>query len=178
VADATQTDAAGATPASAPTSPGATPGRADQSGATPRPDEPLQDAGKQALEREREARREAERRAKAHEQRLAELEDRDKSEVERERARAAREKQRADDAEARIRELELAALRREIAAEVGLAPALAERLRGEDERSLKADARRLLEVTTPAEGDVGVGRGGGANSRAKGDLNAWIRGGR
>ena len=182
MADDEQQAGTGATPQAATTTtpPGATPAGSDRGGATPqRDDEALNANGKQALEREREARREAEKRAREQERRLAELEDRDKSEVERERARAGREKQRADDAEARIRGLELDALRREIALEVGLPAALAERLRGDDERSLKADARRLLEVTNARrDGDVGVGRGGGASSRTKGDLNAWIRGGR
>jgi hypothetical protein len=167
-------------PASTTTGQGATPDAEREAGARPAgDDDALRATGQVALERERAARREAEQRAKEHERRIAELEDRDKTEVERARASAERERKRAEDAEARIAALELSALRREVASELGLPARLAERLRGDTERELRADARRLLDdLGERATGDVGVGKGGSATrASAKTDMNDWIRGG-
>jgi hypothetical protein len=55
-----------------------------------------------------------------------------------------KEQAKAQELEQRAKGLELAALRRDIAAEVGLPPALAARLMGDDDAALRADAQALL----------------------------------
>lgn len=107
-------------------------------------DEELGTKGKAALERERTARKAAEKRAKAGDTaiaRLAEIENESKSEVERERdARLAAEQKAAD--------LELKDLRRDVADDAGLPKAWAQRLVGTTKEELEADAE-VLKKTLP-----------------------------
>jgi hypothetical protein len=151
-------------------------GRGDQDAAT------LRDAGRAALEREREARREADRRAVDAERRLQEIEDAGKSEIERAIARLDRQSAELDAARSRTSELEtqlaareLLETKREIASELGVPIEAAHRLQGHDARSIRADAQRYLEERKPTVGDLGGGRGGSATGRGSTDMNALIR---
>lgn len=150
-----------------------------------KPDTTLSDEGKAALEKEREARRDAERRAAQFRDRVTELEDAGKSEVERAQSqlkRATDDLAKATDritaleAEAQARELE--ALKVHIAAEAELPASVAKRLQGKDARELRADAKALreeLQSGTPV-GSLGIGRGGTASgSRSGVSMNQLIR---
>lgn len=106
---------------------------------TPTPPEPLGDAGKKALDGERQARRDAEKKLKDMEARLQEFEDRDKSDGEKLADKVSAAEKRASDAESR-------ALRLEIAAAKGLTPAQAKRLVGATQEELEADADEILEA--------------------------------
>jgi len=185
VADETP-GAGGATPTDAPTPAGATPyGHADVSrdaSAGTTDVAALREAGKEALSKERDARRDAERRASDAERRLAALEDAGKSELERAVARLDRqaaelEAERAtrQRLESELAERELLELKRSIAREFGVPPEAAHRLQGTDVRTLKADAQRYLDERRPADGDLGVGRGGAATTRDNVDMNTLIR---
>lgn len=122
----------------------------------PTPDEPLGEAGKKALVKEREAAKAAEKRASDAEARIKEFEDRDKSE-------AQKLEERANAAEARAARLESDSLRRDVADEKGLTPAQAKRLVGATRDELEADADEILEAfpvaatTAPRFGDAGQG---------------------
>lgn len=177
---------AGATPAEAPTpEEGATPAGQSTEGAKPEDGEDtgkLRDAGKAALEREREARREAERRATEAERQLQSLQDEGKTELERAVARADRaaaelEQERANRSrlEEQVAAGELLELKRSIASEMGVPQDAAHRLEGTDVRTLKADATRYLEERKQVEGDLGLGRGGAAAGRSGADMNSIIR---
>jgi len=158
--------AAGATPGGQQATGGATPPASSDEGA--KPDGSLGDAGREALDRERTARREADRQLAAARQRVAELEDRDKSESERTRADLERARERITELEAQESARELLELKREVAAELELPPTLAPRLEGTDRRSLKADGQKLadeLKAGVPV-GDLGIGRGGTAGGQA------------
>jgi colicin import membrane protein len=170
----------GATPPGTTTTSGATPEQTSLDAMSTSDDDKgksdeLRDAGVRALTAEREARQAAERRAAESERRIAELEDAGKSETERERNRADREQKRADEAEARIARLEYGETQRRIAIEVGLPIELAERLQGDDDRALRADAKRLLDLTQPPDGRLGAGRGGVTPARGAEDMNTLIR---
>jgi len=165
----------GATPDGATTpTPDATSGKPPH-GATPadandnKGDDELRDAGVRALAAERE-------RVKELTAKLAELEDAGKSEVERTRNQLQRETQRAERAEARVAELERGSARLRIAEEVGLPLELADRINGDDDRAMRADAKRLLDLTQPPDGRLGAGRGGVTPARGPEDMNALIRG--
>ncbi len=106
----------------------------------PDPDD-LGDAGKKALDRERAARREAEKQAKELEERLKAIEDKDKSEVERLTAKTAAAEKRADEAEAK-------ALRLEVAAEKGVK---AKWLSGSTREELEAAADEYLADHPPTD---------------------------
>jgi hypothetical protein len=104
--------------------------------------EDLGDKGKLAIQREREARKAAEKRAKENEdaaRRLAELEDANRSEVDKATTRA-------QEAEARVAQLEVEALRRDVGADKGLTAAQAKRLIGSTREELEADADELIEA--------------------------------
>jgi hypothetical protein len=92
---------------------------------------PEDEAGKKALEAERAARREAERK-------LKEFEDAGKSELEKATTAASEAAKRAEEAE-------LKALRLEVAGDKGLTPSQARRLVGTTKEELEADADQLLE---------------------------------
>jgi hypothetical protein len=184
----TTTPEGGATPTGGPTPEGAKPDGPTDGGAKPTggPDDAgtLGDKGKAALDREREARREAERRAADAERALHDLQDAGKSEVERAIARLDRQSAELETASARVRELEadvarreLLELKRSIASEFGIPADAAHRLQGSDTRSLRADAERYIAEREASErpGDIGVGRGGTAGARPSADMNRLLR---
>ncbi|MFJ4418283.1 MULTISPECIES: hypothetical protein [unclassified Streptomyces] len=111
----------------------------------------LGDAGKRALAEERRARSEAERREKEQRKqldtlsaRLAEFEDRDKTESERLSTRATSAEKRAEQAEHSLLRLRVAAAKK-------LPPELADRLQGDTEDAVTADADRLLAAFRTAQ---------------------------
>lgn len=113
----------------------------------------LGDAGKKALEAERDARKAEARKAKeqqaradALEARLKEIEDKDKSEAERHAAAATAADERATRAESEL-------LRLKIAIDKGLTPTQAKRLVGTTEEELAADADEFLESIGKGTGD-------------------------
>jgi hypothetical protein len=193
---ADQPGTGGATPPGPNPTSGATPGGQQQpaEGATPTPgsstegatpDMSLGDAGQVALDRERDARREAERKAAEYRRKLTELQDAGKPELERVQAQLARSQTESETHVARITELEaeiqrrdLDAIKLKVAAEHDLPPSVAARLQGTDLRSLRADAKELreqLSAGTPA-GSFGVGQGGSAaGGRGRVDMNTLIR---
>lgn len=159
------------------------PGEGDGKGAMP--DTPLGDDGKAALEKEREARREAERRAAQARDRITELEDAGKSELDRALAQLKRAEADRDAATARTKELEgelskrdLDSLKTQVANEFELPASVAKRLQGTDVRELRADAKQLKEELgsgTPV-GSLGIGRGGAAAGGSRRvDMNTLIR---
>ena len=149
---------------------GATPAGSSKEGATP--DTSLGEAGQAALDKERNARRDAERSAAEYRRKLAELEDAGKPELERAQGALRREQAQNEAHTTRIAELEteiarrdLDSLRSQVAGEFGLPPKMADRLHGDDLRTLRADAKTLKEElgsTTP----VGTFRGGEGSSAA------------
>jgi len=194
VADDT-TSTSGATPDGAPTPDGATPdghadGQRDADTGTDR-DTRLSDGGARALEREREQRRdavkragEADARAADAERRLQELTDAGKSELERaisrldrQGAELERERSERQRLEAELARRDLLETKRSIAQELGIPLEAAHRLQGEDARSIRADAQRYLdERGSDRQGDIGVGRGGAASGRTgAADFNTLIR---
>lgn len=130
---------------------------------TGQPPEPKEDdlAGlREALAKERDARRRFESEAKKNAgaaQRLAEAEDADKSEIQRATDKAAA-------AEARAKAAELRASRLEVAAAKGLSPTLAARLVGETREELESDADELMAQLKPA----GTGSGNGTGKQGEG----------
>lgn len=193
MADGDNSTQGGAMPSeSNPTSSAKPSGQSDPDGARPagegegaKPDTKLSDEGKAALERERDARREAERRAAQFRDRVTELEDAGKSELDRatsQHKRAideltkANERIAALEAEATARELD--SLKSKIAAEEGLPPSVAKRLSGKDARELRADAKSLrdeLDGGAPV-GSLRIGQGGTASGNRRGvDMNQLIR---
>jgi hypothetical protein len=154
--------------------------RPDGQGSTEgaRPDTALGDGGREALDRERAARRDADRQLAEARTRLADLENAGKTEVERARSDLDRATKRIEELEGQAHERELIDLRREIAEEVDLPASLAKRIQGDDARSMRADAKKLkeeLDAGTPV-GDIGIGRGGAAGSqRGRVDMNTLIR---
>jgi len=113
---------------------------------------PLNEGGKKALEAERKARRDAERKANELEARLAAIEDKDKSEVTRLTEQVTRLTQ----------ELATATVDRarlKVALDKGLTATQAKRLVGSDEDELAADADELLAdlgLSKSAAGDTDV----------------------
>lgn len=97
----------------------------------------LGDAGKRALEAERKAKRDAERRAAEAEARVKEFEDSQKSELEKAAARAEAAEKAAAEAQAK-------ALRLEIAEEMKVPSNLRRFLTGTDEDSLREQAESLV----------------------------------
>lgn len=175
--------ASGATPGGQETGTGATPaGQGSTEGATP--DTTLGDGGREALDKERAARRDAARQLAEARQRIAQLEDAGKTETERTQARLQRAQVELEQSNRRIEELqqqatdrEVRELKREVAAEKGLPPQVAERLQGTDLRSLRADAEKFREAINagvPA-GNLGLGHGGSTPGRGGRDMNALIR---
>lgn len=127
---------------------------ADQEAATPEPvavaedaipdsgEAELGDAGKRAIQREREARKELEARLKEMEPLVAkarELEEAQKSETQ-------RLQERADNAEKLAAETQRELMRLRVASEKGLPPKLAARLTGNTIEELEADADELLNL--------------------------------
>jgi hypothetical protein len=118
----------------------------------------LPDKVKEVLRKEREARKEAEAKAKAGEvatKRLAEIEEEQKTEQQKLEDRAAAAEKAAADANEKL-------LRAEVAIAKGLPPALAARLVGADRAAMEADADALLALlpgkpATPPPAAAGVG---------------------
>ena len=149
----------------------------------------LSDTGRATLDKERDARRdadrrraEAERRATDAEKRLADLEDAGKSEIERAVARLDRQGAELDaerklrtELQAELARRDLLELKRTIANELGIPMEAAHRLQGDDARSLRADAQRYLDERGRSEGSIGVGRGGAAGRGGGVDMNTVIR---
>lgn len=125
-------------------------------------DEPLGEAGKQALVKERQAAKAAEKRAADAEARIKEFEDRDKSD--------AQKLQEERDAAVTERDtLRTQTLRRDVADEKGLTAAQAKRLVGSTREELEADADDIIATfpvaptpTPPKFGDVNQGHRGEA----------------
>ena len=116
------------------------------------PDEPttqpeLGDAGKKALQEERQRARALQKQVNEALARLKEFEDRDKTE-------STRAIERAEAAEKALAAAESRALRLEVASEKGLTPAQAKRLVGESREELEADAAELLETFKPASNEA------------------------
>ena len=174
--------ASGATPGGQQPTRGATPQAGSTEGATP--DTPLGEAGQAALDRERDARRDAERKAAEYRRRLNEAEDASKPELERVKAQAERARLEAEAHQTRIAELEselsrrdLDTLKAKVAAEFELPPSVASRLQGSDLRALRADAKDLVEQLKAGQpvGNFGGGQGGSAAGRGRVDMNQLIR---
>lgn len=193
MADNDESTSSGAMPSGSEPGHGAKPTGGTPDGATPtgngeqgaKPDAGLSDSGKAALDRERDARREAERHLAQLRDRVNELEDAGKSEVERaanqvKRATEdlARANQKVQDLEGELSRRDLDTLKAQVAAEHGLPASVAKRLQGKDKRELTADAKSLadeLQTGTPV-GSLGLGRGGAATGRSRGaDMNTAIR---
>lgn len=110
----------------------------------------LGDAGKRALDAERKARRDAEKRAQAAEAKVKEAEDAEKTEVERLQGQVTDLTKRAEASEAK-------ATRFEVAAAKGLSLAQARRLVGSTKEELEADADEMR--TELGLKDEGKGKG-------------------
>lgn len=179
--------AAGAMPGGQQTSEGATPSEQQAQGATP--DAQLGESGQAALDKERDARRDAERRATEARRRIAELEDAGKSDTERLAAQLKRAQTEVDEHRTRVTDLEreiarrdLDALKLQVASEASLPPSAAHRLHGDDLRTLRKDAEALAKELGVGAGQpvgsFGIGRGGNSSgSRGREpDMNSLIRG--
>ena len=126
----------------------------------------LGDAGKKALDAERREKRAAEKRAADLEARLKEFEDRDKTEAQ--KLAEAR-----DAAERRALDAERANLRYRVAVAKQLPPELVDRLRGDTEEEMAADADALLSLVKPPAPSYDGGTRTSAGAPA--DMNALIR---
>lgn len=127
------------------------------------------DAVRNAIKAERQKANDAEERNKKLLARLAEFEDRDKTDAERQSQLIEELQRERDEAAAKARELELNMLRARVASEAGVPAELVDRLRGDNEKDLRADAVRLAETfavrSQPRMGGFGGGpRGGEANT--------------
>lgn len=123
----------------------------------------LGDAGKKALSAERRRADAAEKALKAAQAQLAEIETAKLSDLE----RAQRER---DEAQSRLREFEQANLRQRVALAKGLPADLVDRLRGETEAEVAADADALLAlVKAPTSPRPDLSQAGGAPMPLNGD---------
>lgn len=136
-------------------------------------DEPLGEAGKQALVKERQAAKAAEKRAADAEARIKEFEDRDKSD--------AQKLQEERDAAVTERDtLRTQTLRRDVADEKGLTAAQAKRLVGSTREELEADADDIIATfpVAPANrvsGDVNQGHRGDAPTTPAEQFAGFLR---
>lgn len=119
--------------------PTTTPTEPVEAAATAEPE--LGDGGKKALDAERRARATAEREAKAYKAKLDELEQASLSELDKAKKAAA-------DAIAQLEAERANALRQRVALEKGLPANLVDRLRGETEADIAADADALMALVT------------------------------
>ena len=122
----------------------------DAGGEKPPADKPLGDPGKKALDAERKARRDAERRATDLETRLKAIEDKDKSETERLTEENTQLKKDLAAATA-------SGVRYRVAVDKGLTATQAKRLVGDTEDELLADADEILESWGAKPGDDKTG---------------------
>lgn len=109
----------------------------------------LGDPGKKALEEERAARKEAEKRLKELTAKVEKFEDSQRTEEERREHELASFREQAEQERQARQELERRLLINEVAAEYGLPANLAERLRGADRAELEADAEVLKGLVVP-----------------------------
>lgn len=116
----------------------------------PDPKDDLGDAGKRALEQERTARRDAEKKLRDLEAEVTRLKDSKQSDEEKVSTKLAELEKRANEAEART-------LRAEVATAKGLTAAQAKRLQGATREDLEADADDLLESFPAPKADEGKG---------------------
>ena len=110
----------------------------------------LGEAGIKALNAERDARAEAEKRAKELESRLQAIEDANKTEAEKAEAELQRRLAELDARDASLAAQEHELLKRSVATAKGLPAELADRLQGDDRKALEKDADALLAMVTPA----------------------------
>lgn len=140
---------------------------ASDDGATP-DDEPLGEAGKKALQREREARKAAEKARTEAEAKVREFEDRDKSELQRANERAAELEEQATKAQAE-------ALRYRIATKHRISDDDAETfLTATDEDTLTRQAERLVELRGEQNGSRTPRPDPSQGSRGSVDIDAQI----
>lgn len=122
-------------------------------------EKPLGENGEKALKSEREARKAAEKAAADYKAKLDEIERANLSDLE-------RAQQEAQAASARLAEYERTNLRQRIAIEKGIPASLVDRLRGDSEDDISADADALLALVnaprTPKP-DTSQGGNGGVN---------------
>lgn len=133
-------------------------------------EEQLGDAGKRAIQAEREARAAAEKAARDAQAKLKEIEDAQKSE----------EQKRQEAADAALKEAEAAkakALRYEVAAAKGVPLTQAHRLQGATKEDLEADAEAFLKDLHGGNGTPDF-EGGTRTTAGKGDFDSQIRGAR
>jgi hypothetical protein len=136
----------------------------DDSPATDTDDSALGDKGKQAIQREREARKAAEKARADLEKRLKAIEDerkqaedaKAKEQGEWEKVATERERE-LEKLRAQIAERDLNDLKRTVAAEEGLPAELALRLAGDDEDALRTDAKALARHLKAREVDTDAG---------------------
>lgn len=133
------------------------------------------DAVSKAIKAEREAAKEARRRAEEAEAKVKEYEDAQKSEDEKREEALAAAKAEAEQYKATIHELEVKQRRADVAAAKNLPPKLAGRLTGETIEEIEADADALLEDLGTLPGETPPPGDGGARNPVKPkDLNEQI----
>lgn len=137
------------------------------------PADALGDGGKKALDAERKRAAAAEREAKALKARLDEIEQANLSEIERAQKAAA-------DATAQLAEYQRTTMRQKVALSKGLPADLVDRLRGDSEEEVSADADALLALvkapTTPRPDLSQGGHGGeGATGGPEKDFENFLR---
>lgn len=109
----------------------------------------LGDAGKKALDAERDARKKAEKRLKELEAELEQRDDAGRTESEKMLRKLEKAEARAAELEAEIASRDRALLVREVADEVGVPTNLVGRIQGETRDELIADAQELMESVAP-----------------------------
>lgn len=123
-----------------------------------------QPPGADDIRRMQAALRKANREAEATRSKLKQYEDRDKTEME-------KVAERATEAERRAQQAETALVRIRVATTKGLPSELADRLQGDNEREMAADADRLLSLVRPRNGtQVPKGPQGGGADQTMSDL--------
>lgn len=138
-----------------------------QEATEPTADDQLGDAGKRAIDTERKARAAAEKSAKELQSRLDEIEQANMSELE-------KAKQAADAAQSQLSEYQARAMRQQVALTKGIPAALVDRLHGDTEDDLNADADALLAlINAPKSPKPDPTAGGhGTDNTSSGD---WLR---
>lgn len=133
----------------------------------------LGDAGKRALDAERAARRDAERKLSDLQAKVKEFEDKDKSDQQKLEDRATAAESAKADTEAKLAAVEARLLRYEVAAEKGLTLKHAMRLQGDDREALEKDADEFAKDirrngSSGSDFDGGADRGGQGKEPAPG----------
>jgi DNA repair exonuclease SbcCD ATPase subunit len=134
------------------------------------------DAVSKAIKAEREAAKEARRRAEEAEAKVKEYEDAQKTEQQKLEEAAAAAKEEADALRKQITDLEVKQRRSDVAAAKNLPPKLAGRLTGETVEEIEADADALLEDLGTLPGETPPPGDGGARTPVQPkDLDDQIR---